>query len=52
MAGIEREFYANARSDDYPDAENQWFVDFVQLTDPRAIDVNIWENLDRQDPGL
>jgi len=52
IAGIEREFYANARSDDYPDAENQWFVDFVQLTDSRAIDVNIWENPDWEDPDL
>jgi len=52
MAGIEREFYANARSDDYPDAENQWFVDFVQATDMRAIDVNIWENGDWEDPDL
>jgi hypothetical protein len=42
IAGIEREFYANARSDDYPNAENQCFVDFVQQTDLRAIDVNIW----------
>jgi hypothetical protein len=52
VAGIEQEFYDNARSDGDTDAENQWFVDFVQATDPRAIDVNIWENLEWEDAGL
>jgi TPR repeat protein len=44
--GIEQEFYENARSDDYPDAEHQWQVAFLEVTDRRAIDVDITENFE------
>jgi len=44
--GIEQEFYENARSDDYPDAEHQWQVAFLDVTDGRAIDIDITENFD------
>jgi hypothetical protein len=41
--GIEQEFFENARADDYPDAEEQWQVAFLGVTDRRAIDVDITE---------
>lgn len=44
--GIEQDFNENARSDGYPDAEHQWQVAFLEVTDRRAIDVDITENFD------
>jgi len=39
--GIEQEFYENALSDGDLDAEQHWHIAFLQVTDRRAIDVDI-----------
>jgi hypothetical protein len=41
--GIEEEFYENAKSDDYPNAEEYWQLAYLEVTDRRAIDVDITE---------
>jgi hypothetical protein len=45
-AGIEREFYENAREDGHEEPDEQWSFSILDNMDQRAIDMDICENFD------